>query len=293
MNRKMIILAIVALALVSLACSININLPITTVKTGPTVTENINVPFLAEKQATADVTLNFGAGKLNLQPGATNELISGTATYNVTDFKPVVTIDSNNINIEQGNLKMIGIPIFENIINDWNFSFGVSPMSLAIKAGAYTGDFELGGLSIHRLEVTDGASKVNLSFSKPNLVEMATLKYTTGASQVTLTGLGNANVTDLSFSGGAGNYTLEFSGQLNRNMTVSIDAGVSTVTVIVPAGVPAQLTTDGSLITVNTSGGWEQTGNTYQLSGSGYTITILAKMGAGSLKLETSRQGIK
>jgi hypothetical protein len=65
------------------------------------------------------------------------------------------------------------------------------------------------------------------------------------------------------------------------------------VTVIVPAGVPAQLTTDGSLITVNTSGGWEQTGNTYQLSGSGYTITILAKMGAGSLKLETSRQGIK
>ncbi|MFZ0534390.1 MAG: toast rack family protein [Anaerolineales bacterium] len=293
MNRKMIILAIVALALVSLACSININLPITTVKTGPTVTENINVPFLAEKQATADVTLNFGAGKLNLQPGATNELISGTATYNVTDFKPVVTIDSNNINIEQGNLKMIGIPIFENIINDWNFSFGVSPMSLAIKAGAYTGDFELGGLSIHRLEVTDGASKVNLSFSKHNLVEMATLKYTTGASQVTLTGLGNANVTDLSFSGGAGNYTLEFSGQLNRNMTVSIDAGVSTVTVIVPAGVPAQLTTDGSLITVNTSGGWEQTGNTYQLSGSGYTITILAKMGAGSLKLETSRQGIK
>jgi hypothetical protein len=293
MNRKMIILAIVALALVSLACSININLPITTVKTGPTVTENINVPFLAEKQATADVTLNFGAGKLNLQPGATSELISGTATYNVTDFKPVVTIDSNNINIEQGNLKMIGIPIFENIINDWNFSFGNSPMSLAIKAGAYTGDFELGGLSIHRLEVTDGASKVNLSFSKPNLVEMATLKYTTGASQVTLTGLGNANVTDLSFSGGAGNYTLDFSGQLNRNMTVSIDAGVSTVTVIVPAGVLAQLTTDGSLITVNTSGGWEQTGNTYQLSGSGYTITILAKMGAGSLKLETSRQGIK
>jgi len=293
MNRKIIILAIVALALVSLACSININLPITTVKTGPTVTENINVPFLAEKQATADVTLNFGAGKLNLQPGATNELISGTATYNVTDFKPVVTIDSNNINIEQANLKLTNIPAFnENIINDWNFSFGNSPMSLVIKAGAYTGNFELGGLSVHRLEVTDGASKVNLSFSKPNLVEMTTLKYTTGASRVTLTGLGNANVTDLSFSG-AGNYTLDFSGQLNRNMTVSIDAGVSTVTVIVPAGVPAQLTTDGSLITVNTSGGWEQTGNTYQLSGSGNTITILAKMGAGSLRLETSRQGIK
>jgi hypothetical protein len=294
MNRKMIALAIVALALVSLACSININLPNIQTKTGPTVIEDINVPFLTDKQAIADITLNFGAGKLNLQPSATSELISGTATYNVADFKPAVTIDSNNINIEQGNLKLIGIPAFnENIINDWNFSFGNSPLSLVIKAGAYTGDFELGGLSIHRLEVTDGASKVNLSFSKPNLVEMTALKYTTGASQVTLTGLGNANITDLSFSGGAGNYTLDFSGQLNRNMTVSIEAGVSTVTIIVPTGVPAQLTTDGSLITVNTSGGWEQSGNTYQLSGSGYTITILAKMGAGNLRLETSSQKMK
>jgi hypothetical protein len=290
MNRKMIILAIVTLALVSLACSITVNLPNTQVKTGLTVTDNINIPFLADKQAIADVTLNFGAGKLNLQPGATAELISGTATYNVTDFKPVVTSDSTNIKIEQGNLKLTGIPtINSSVVNNWNLSLGNSPMSLAIKAGAYEGTYELGGLSIHSLEVTDGASTVNLSFSKPNLVEMTTLKYTTGASKVSLAGLGNANLTDLSFNGGAGDYTLDFTGQLNRNMTVSIESGVSSVTVIVPAGVPAQLTTEGSLISVTTSGGWGQTGNTYQLSGSGYSITILAKMGAGTLRLETSK----
>jgi hypothetical protein len=290
MNRKMIILAIVTLALVSLACSITVNLPNTQVKTGLTVTDNINIPFLADKQAIADVTLNFGAGKLNLQPGATAELISGTATYNVTDFKPVVTSDSTNIKIEQGNLKLTGIPtINSSVVNNWNLSLGNSPMSLAIKAGAYEGTYELGGLSIHSLEVTDGASTVNLSFSKPNLVEMTTLKYTTGASKVSLAGLGNANLTDLSFNGGAGDYTLDFTGQLNRNMTVSIESGVSSVTVIVPAGVPAQLTTEGSLISVTTSGGWGQTGNTYQLFGSGYSITILAKMGAGTLRLETSK----
>ena len=50
-------------------------------------------------------------------------------------------------------------------------------MNLVIKAGAYEGNFELGGLSIHSLEVTDGASKVDVSFSKPNLVEMTTFKY--------------------------------------------------------------------------------------------------------------------
>lgn len=290
MNRNKIFLAIMVLTLVSLACSININLPDLQTKTGPTVTDDINVPLLADNQAIADVTLNFGAGKLNLQPGATGVLIKGTATYNVTDFKPIITSDNNNITIEQGNLKLNGIPTLNsNIVNEWNLSLGTNPMSLLIKAGAYTGKYELGGLSIHSLDVTDGASKVDLSFSNPNLIEMTTLKYTTGASTVSLTGLGNANVADLTFNGGAGSYTLDFSGQLSRDMTVSIESGVSSVTVIIPEGTNTQVITDNGLSTVSTSGNWIQNGNTYQLTGNGNAITIQVKMGAGSLRLETSR----
>lgn len=294
MNRKMIILAVVALALVSLACSININLPVTQVKTGPTVTDKINVPLLADKQAIAEVTLKFGAGNLDLQPGAVSELISGTATYNVADFKSVVTIDSNNINIEQGNLKITEIPNFNrDIVNDWNFSLGNSLLSLVINAGAYTGDYELGGLSIHRLDVTDGASKVNLSFSKPNLVQMTSLNYTTGASEVTLKGLANANTTDMTFRSGAGNYTLDFSGNLQSNMDVTVEAGVSSVTIAIPQGMNAQVLTETGLMTVSASGSWQQQGTTYSLAGSGNTITVHAKLGAGNLKLETISSSIK
>ena len=288
MNRKMILLAIVTLALVSLACSININLP-AQAKTGPTQTEEINVPFLVDPQAIADVTLNFGAGKLNVQPGAENALISGTAKFNVADFKPKITIDSNNINIEQGNIKLTGIPyINQNIVNEWDLSLGNRPTSLAIKAGAYTGSFELGGLSLHRLDVTDGAADVKMSFSKSNLVEMVALNYTTGASTVNLSGIANANLTDMSFHSGAGTYTLDFSGQLGRDMTVNVESGVSTVKIIIPQGVAANLVNDSSLVTVTSSGGWEQHGNNYQLSGSGYSITLSVKMGAGTLQLETS-----
>jgi hypothetical protein len=292
MNRKIFMLPIAIIALVSLACSVNITLPDIQNKTGPTVTDNISVPFLNDPQAVADVTLNFGIGNLNLNSGATSELISGTAKYNVADMKPTVMIDNDNITIEQGNLRLNGIPfINSNVINNWDLSLGNSPMSLYIKAGAYTGDYELGGLSIHRLEVTDGASKVQLNFSEPNLIEMTALKYMTGASEVSLKGLGNANADDITFNGGAGNYTLDFSGQLRRDVTVSIDAGVSSVTVIVPTGVSAELTTNSALITVNTSGGWQHLGNTYQLAGSGYKITIQAKMGAGNLQLRTSSSG--
>ena len=288
MNRKMILLAIVTLALVSLACSININLP-AQAKTGPTVTDKINVPFLADQQAIADVTINFGAGKLNIQPGAVNELISGTATYNVADFKPTITIDSNNINIEQGNIKLTGIPfINQDIVNEWNLSLGNKPISLVIKAGAYTGTYEMGGLSLHRLDVTDGASTAQMNFSKPNLVEMVEFNYTTGASDVTITGIGNSNATAMTLHSGAGTYSLDFSGQLQRNLMVTIESGVSTVKIIVPQGVSVNLTNNSSLVTVTSSGGWEQNGTNYHLSGSGYTITLNVKMGAGTLQLETS-----
>jgi len=288
MNRKMIFLAVVILALVSLACSININLPSTQTKTGPTVTDPIYVPFPTDAQTTADVAINFGAGELTLQPGAQDALIDGTATYNVSDFKPIVTIDNDNISLDQGELNFQGFPNFnQDIVNDWKLSLGNRPMTLYIKAGAYMGDFELGGLSIERLKIGDGAAKVNLSFSTPNQVRMSSLEYTTGASQVSLKGLANANTTDMTFRSGAGEYTLEFSGELRNNMNVKIESGVSSVTVIIPEGVNAQVITESGLMTVSTSGSWQQNGDTYLLSGSGNTITIHAKMGAGNLKLET------
>ena len=289
MNRKMIFLAIVMLAVVSLACSININLPSTQLKTGPTVTENINVPLLDDPQATADITIKFGAGTLNLQPGAQNALVEGTATYNVADFKPEVTVDGNNIEISQGNLEIGSIPSFKkDIVNEWKLNLGNTPINLAINAGAYEGTYELGGLSIQKLEIGDGAAKVDVNFSNPNLIEMSSLSYSTGASEVSLKGLGNANTKEITFGGGAGNYTLDFAGELRSNMDVTIDAGVSQVTVIIPAGVNAQVITDTGLMTVSTDGSWQQNGNTYQLAGSGNTITIHVSMGAGNLKLETS-----
>jgi hypothetical protein len=291
MNRKMIFLAILILALASLACSVNINLPDTQVITGPTETENINVPLPSDPQAVTDVTLNFAAGTLKLQPGAEGALVSGTATYNVADFKPVVSTENGNVMIETGNFDLKGLPRFnyQDIINDWELKLAASPMRLVINAGAYQGDYELGGLSLERLQIEDGAAQVDVSFSTPNLVEMSSLQYTTGASKVSLKGLANANTTDMTFRGGAGEYTLDFSGELRNNMNVNIESGVSSVTVIVPEGVNAKVVSDSGFMTVKESGSWNQHGNTYQLTGSGYTITINVKMGAGTLNLETSK----
>jgi hypothetical protein len=292
MYRKYLIFPILIIAFVSLACSVSITLPNLQNKIGPTETDTIDVSLPENTQTVPDVTLNCGICDLNLQPGSSTSLVSGTVKYNVADLKPTVTVNGNNVTIQQGNFQLTGIPFVNtNVINDWNLSLANSPMNMYVKAGAYTGNYELGDLSIQHLEVTDGASRVKLNFSEPNQIEMTSFKYMTGASEVSLMDLSNANADEIAFNGGAGNYTLDFSGVLSRDVMVSIDAGISSVTVIVPNGVPAELTTNSTLITVNTSGGWQQSGNTYLLSGSGYKINITAKMGAGSLQLQTTSSG--
>jgi len=59
------------------------------------------------------------------------------------------------------------------------------------------------------------------------------------------------------------------------------------VNIIVPEEINTQLSFDGGLTTINTNGGWEQNETVYTHSGSGPTITILVKMGMGTLNLKT------
>jgi hypothetical protein len=233
------------------------------------------------------VTVSFGAGTLNINADGKDALITGSATFNVDDFQPEVSIDGDEVRIEQGSLDLGGVPAFpEDLINDWVLSIGDAPLELEVNAGAYKGNYDLGGLSIRRLTINDGAAEAQVSFSQSNLVEMSLFKYSTGASNIKLSGLANTNASQLIFRSGAGAYTLDFSGELSRDMQVSIESGVSSLTIIIPADTSVILTTNG-LLSVSASGSWEQDDNTYTLSGSGPTITIEVDMGAGNLVLET------
>ncbi len=286
MNRKPIIILFIVIALVTMSCGISIHLPVTQVKTGPTQTDTINVPMPGNASDTVDLSLSFGAGKLKLNPGAQDGLVSGKATYNVPDFKPEVNQDGQTVTIEQGNLNIEGFPSFkDNVENTWDFQLASVPMNLTVKAGAYEGTMELGGLDLRELEVSDGASTVDLSFNKPNLGEMNYFRYTTGASTVNLTGLGNANFNTMVFKGGAGSYKLDFSGDLKQNATVTVDSGVSSVVIVVPENVNAKVSFSGGLSSVDASNSWSKSGDTYTQKGTGPTLTIKVTIGAGSLTL--------
>jgi hypothetical protein len=278
MNVK-IISAILLLALASMACGFSVDLP-KQAKAGPDIKESIKVADPKSSETRLNIT--FGAGNLSLSSGATN-LVDGTVIYNVKDLKPVITTTDSNVEIKQGDFK--GILPFDGMKNQWDLKLSNAPMDLTVTAGAYSGKYDLGGLALKSLTIKDGAANVELNFSQPNKTEMSLLRYETGASNVKLTGLANAIFNSMTFSSGAGDYTLDFTGTLKRDATVTVSSGLSNLIVVIPTGVSANVTVEGGLANVNAGSAWSQSGNIYSQAGAGPTLTFIIKMGAGNLTL--------
>ena len=276
----------ILLALVTSACGLNMKSPVTNITTGPTQTIDVQVP-LPEAQTGVELYLEFVSGDLKLSPGANGYLASGTSTFNVASFEPIVEANGASYKLRSGDQKIEGIPKFsDDFQNQWDLQLANTPMSLSINAGPYNGSLELGGLSLEKLTISEAGSNVNVAFSQPNQVAMSTFTYSTGGSTMVLKGLANANFEQMTFNSGAGDYTLSFDGDLQRDAKVLIDSGVSTLNIIVPQGVNARVAFDGGLSSVVPDAAWQKDGDTYTLPSSGHTIDITVKMGIGTLNLK-------
>jgi hypothetical protein len=280
MYRKF--LPVLLAAALTLSACVRVTVP-STQTPGATVTDRISIP-LPDADGAVHLTLAFGAGTLNLSSGAA-ALVDGTAIYNVPDFKPEVTVTGSTVKIEQGSYRLTSIPDLSNIKNEWDLQLGGVPLDLEIDGGAYTAEYALGGLALVNLTIRDGASHVDLSFDQPNAAEMNLLRYETGASNVSMTGLANANFASMEFASGAGNYTLDFSGELKRAASVMIETGVSNLTLVIPEGIPVQITVQSALANVAHGLGWSKEGGVYTQTGSGPGLVIVIEIGAGNLTI--------
>lgn len=279
---KRIFVALLVLALATLACGFNVSVPAVPTP-GPDVTDQISID--APQAETAELRLDFGAGKLNLAPGASDKLVSGSATYNIPTFKPVINQDGANVVIKQGDDQFDGFPDMKDTKNEWNLKLGDMPMDLTINAGAYEGKLDLGGLSLTGLTVNDGASQMEADFSAPNKDKMSIFTYKTGASNVTLKNLANANASSLIFESGMGNYTLDFGGSLQRDASITIRSGMSNLTLVIPEGVAATVKVTGGLSNIQFPSSWSHNGDHYDQAGTGPQLTIVVDMGAGNLQI--------
>ena len=276
-------LLILLVLFITLACNVTVQAP--RIQTGPEVTTKIDEDYPVSDE-NAKLEINMGAGEINIGEGG-KKLVEGEVRTNVPLWKPEVIREDNEIKISQVESKnTITLPSGD-LINKWDLKLGTEhPIDLKIKAGAYTSNIVVGKIQLKELSIDDGASQSKVTFDEPNATTMESFKYHTGASQVELVNLANANFKDMNFDSGAGSYTLDFNGELKHDAFVSIKSGLSNVKIIIPSDMHAAVELSGGVNNVSPKGTWTIDSGEYRTQSTrGPKLEIDIEMGVGNLEL--------
>jgi len=244
--------------------------------------------------APAELELRFGAGKLHIGPGSRTLWVEGEAVYNNALFAPNERREGRRVILSSGDgrleLKEF-LALWESVpdhLNRWDLHLAPVPMELVLDLGACSAALDLGGLPLRRLRLSQGLADLALDFSSPNPVGMDQLEFFGGASSGTLKGLANANARRMEFRGGAGEFLLDFSGRLTRDLFVKLEAGAGRVTLSVPEATAFEVQSRTGLAVVDFRGAWTRPSErSYIHPGTepGPRITVDAAVLAGSLRL--------
>lgn len=283
MKKTIPLMLLLTLAVSTLACSFTVQVPET--KTGPDTRTTINEAYPDAGNGTK-LVLKMGGGSLKIGEGST-KFVEGEVLTNVPSWEPEVTRTDNKVILSQSSSdNTLSIPSGK-LKNDWNLKLGTEkPMALEIQAGAYNSNITFGKVPLTDLSIDDGASQTKVTFDQPNTETMDNFTYHTGASQVELVNLANANFKDMTFESGAGSYTLDFNGELKQDASVDIKSGLSNMKIIVPSGTDAIITLTGGVNNISLKGTWTVESNEYKTqSTKGPRLEINIEMGVGNLEL--------
>jgi len=189
------------------------------------------------------MTIKFGVGKLDLISGE-EDVFKGNFQYDKSILKPNIRYEilgKTGILILSQSIKKdlhLSFP-FKNI---WNLKLpsGI-PLQLYINTATCSGDIDLTNLQIENFYLNSGASQTNIVFNQPNLIDLKNINIKTGASTIKMLGLANANFNEMNFTGGAGSYTFDFSGNLTKKSKVNINAGAAKIILKIPSSLGTKI----------------------------------------------------
>ncbi|UCC87372.1 MAG: hypothetical protein JSV81_21365 [Anaerolineales bacterium] len=254
-NSLIILLSLSLLMLPAIACTIT--LPSVKTQVGKLREESVQVPL--EDAADAEVDITFGAGELRLRPGVAEGLLEADFTYNVDELQPVLEQDRHGDRLEVTlhiETEGLSLNLGDKTRNEWDVRLSDRvPISLGLDLGAARGRVNLGGLRLTDAHIRTGAADVEVEWDQPNPELLDLLEIDAGAANLEIHQLGNAHFDQLNFTGGAGNFSLDFSGDWQQSARVSINAGLSNLTLILPEDVGVKVNTDDKALTnVNAAG---------------------------------------
>jgi hypothetical protein len=215
------------------------------------------------------VNVQYGAGRFTLGPATNGQLYRMELRYDEDKFIPVREYDMATPSIRLGVRSREGsrVTMRDTRRGEQPPFMDVAltpevPLSLVMELGAVQAEIEMGGLAIQRAAYHTGASQTRFRWSRPNPIPCEELSLRAGAAEFTATQLGNSNCDRISFEGGLGDVTLDFSGSWRRSMEASVEMGIGALQLRLPRDIGVAVTVSRFLASFDAAG-FTKRGNTY------------------------------
>jgi hypothetical protein len=195
-----------------------------------------------EKQLHVDV--QYGAGKLTVEPARDNALYRATIEYDADLFDPVTRYQDGRLTVGvESTGKHLRLKDRQGGEMQLELSPDV-PLDLSLEFGAVEADMELGGLHIENAEIQTGASETEVRFSHPNASECQRAQFAVGAAAFRAYGLGNLNCRNLKIDTGVGDVKLDFTGDWRTDMDAELNVALGSANLVLPRDVGVRVNKD-------------------------------------------------
>lgn len=162
------------------------------------------------------------------------------------------------------------------------------PTELSLSIGAAESTLRLGGIPLTSVNLETGASETELTFDRPNPVEMDRLQVEAGAASLRTRGLGNARFGDFRLEGGVGDVRLDFTGEWTRDATATVEVGLGSLRLIFPEELGVTIRRESFLASFDVPTSFERTDYGYRSdnwSSAEHRLTLDLSSALGSVRV--------
>lgn len=203
------------------------------------------------------VDVEYGAGRLRVQPERGNLLYRMEMRYDERAVSPVATYDRGAGRLRLGVESRKGRSNRDDRRGEGRADISLTPavpMALKLAFGAGEAEVKLGGLALEELDISTGASETRVSFDRPNRTSARAVRMEAGAARLVVTGLANARTERIVFEGGVGETTLDFGGEWTRDARATVKMGIGSVKLRLPRSLGVRVEKDSFLASFNSNG---------------------------------------